>query len=76
MFLAPGFLKNGDQNQDGKLSGEEFRALGEKWFVEWDKEKGGRLNADQIRAGINASFALPGGGGGPGGRRSRGGGAA
>src|SRR5580765_2611513 len=32
MFVAPTFLKQGDQNADGKLSKEEFRALGEKWF--------------------------------------------
>lgn len=72
MFVAPAFLKQGDQNQDGKLSGEEFQALGEKWFSEWDKQKSGGLNADQLRAGLNAAlgqpdFAPP-GRGGPAGR--------
>lgn len=72
MFVAPAFLKAGDQDQDGKLSRKEFSALGEKWFAEWDKEKKDQLNADQLRAGLNAALATPGfgppGGGGPGGR--------
>ena len=72
MFVAPAFLKQGDQNQDGKLSREEFRALGEKWFADWDKEKNGKLNADQLRAGLNATLGPPNfgppGAGGPGGR--------
>ena len=53
MFVAPAFLKAGDTNQDGRLSAEEFRALGEKWFAEWDKEKSGKLDAYQLRAGLN-----------------------
>ncbi len=57
MFLAPTFLKQGDQDGDGKLSKDEFRILGEKWFAEWDKEKSGKLNADQVRAGLNATLA-------------------
>lgn len=72
MFLAPIFLKQGDRNQDGKLSQEEFQALAEKWFAGWDKEKTAKLNLDQLRAGLNAAFAPPNfgppGAGGPGGR--------
>jgi spore coat protein H len=65
MFLAPAFLK-GDQNQDGKLSREEFDALGQGWFKEWDKSKRGQLDLDQLRAGMNSTLA-PTGFGGPGG---------
>ena len=59
MFLAPIFLKEGDANQDGALSGGEFRALGEKWYSGWDKDNTGRLSADQIRDAINAAIAPP-----------------
>ncbi len=68
MLLAPAFLKQGDQNQDGQLSSNEFRLLAEKWFAEWDKEKTGKLNRDQVGAGVSSiagmpSFGPPGGGG-------------
>src|SRR5713101_814127 len=72
LFIAPIFLSQGDQNHDGKLSKIEFRALAEKWFAEWDKEKRGKLDGDQLRAGLSATLAPPNfgppGAGGPGGR--------
>ena len=72
MFIAPTFLK-GDRNQDGALSNEEFRTLGEAWFSDWDKEKSGQLSGDQLRAGLDLTLAPanpgpPGAGGGPAGR--------
>ena len=67
-LLAQAFLQQGDQNADGKLSREEFRALGAKWFSEWDQDKSGKLNADQLRAGLNASLTPAGRPGGPWGR--------
>lgn len=72
MILAPTFLKQGDQNHDGKLSNEEFHALAMKWFADWDKEKSGQLNADRVGSGLNTALVLPDfarpGPGGPGGR--------
>lgn len=73
MFIAPAFLSQGDQNRDGKLSKDEFAALGEKWFGAWDTNKSGKLDTGKIRAGLNASLAGPGvmgppGAGGPGNR--------
>ena len=59
MFLAPAFLATGDANKDHKLSEEEFTALGAKWFAQWDINKRGKLNADQIKAGLTLSFAPP-----------------
>jgi spore coat protein CotH len=70
MFLAPAFLKAGDADNDSKLSANEFRALGEKWFTQWDKEKRGKVNSDQLKAGLTETFPPPapgGGGGGAGG---------
>ena len=51
MMLAPAFLK-GDSNGDKQLSQEEFRALGERWFTEWDTKKAGKLGADELRGGM------------------------
>ena len=67
-MVAPSFLK-GDQDHDGKLSKEEFRALGEKWFSSWDKNQRGEIDLAQLQAGMNTTLALPQfgrpGGGGP-----------
>ncbi|HEX5176874.1 MAG TPA: CotH kinase family protein [Chthoniobacteraceae bacterium] len=66
MFLAPAFVKAGDADNDSKLSANEFRALGEKWFAQWDKEKRGKVNSDQLKAGLTETFPPPApGGGGP-----------
>jgi spore coat protein CotH len=74
MFLAPGFLQ-GDQNQDGKLSKDEFHAVGERWFSDWDKAKTGELDLNQIQSGMNSTFTGPQMGqmGQPGGRGPQGG---
>jgi len=66
-FLAPVFM-TGDADKDGKLSRDEFRSMGESWFAQWDKNKAGRVNADQLRAGLDATLGMPGGPGGGGGR--------
>jgi len=71
MFLAPVFLKQADLNDDGKVARDEFAALAEKWFAAWDTNKSDRINADQVRSGLNASLAGPESGpsgGPPGGR--------
>ena len=43
-----------------------FHALAEKWFAEWDKDKMGIVNGDQLRAGINSTLTPPGFGPPPG----------
>lgn len=58
MFLAPAFLKS-DQDGDGKLSKEQFVRIGEQWFRDWDKGNHGQLDLDQVRDGMNATFAPP-----------------
>ncbi|MGZ8898952.1 MAG: CotH kinase family protein [Limisphaerales bacterium] len=62
MFLAPAFFNSGDANKDGKLSAAEFEGLGAQWFAAWDKDKAGKLDADKLRDGMNASLSGPGGG--------------
>src|SRR5205085_1396604 len=69
MFLGPAFAQAGDTDGDHKLSRQEFLGLADKWFGVWDKAGTGKVNADQLREGLNATFMPPGGGpGGPGGR--------
>ena len=74
MFLGPAFAQAGDSDGDKKLSRDEFLALGAKWFGVWDKAGAGKVNSDQLRDGLNATFAPPGvPGGPPGGGPGRGG---
>jgi spore coat protein CotH len=65
-ILTPAFLRDGDQNHDGKLSKDEFAKLGEKWFSAWDKDHTGKIGNEQIAGGLNATI-MGGGPGGPGG---------
>lgn len=55
MLLSPAFLSQGDTNRDDRLSRAEFAALAQKWFQAWDTNQTGKLDADQIRAGLNAA---------------------
>lgn len=77
MILTPVFMRDGDQDRDRKISKEEFAKLGEKWFSAWDKESSGKVNNEQVVAGINSLVMPPGGGPppfGPPGMRGGGGG--
>lgn len=74
MFIAPIFLRLGDANHDGKLTQKEFNALGEKWFLDWDTNKTGKLDAGKFRSGLNSTLQSLGGPGGPGGPPPGGGG--
>jgi hypothetical protein len=56
-LLVPAILKAGDTDRDGHISGHEFRALGEKWFTDWDTTNSGRLVLAQVRAGLTAALA-------------------
>lgn len=73
MILTPAFMRDGDENKDGKISKEEFTKLGSKWFAEWDKDKTGKVNNDQLVAGLNGIVMRGFGGPGPGGPSGPGG---
>ncbi|MBE7500928.1 MAG: CotH kinase family protein [Verrucomicrobiales bacterium] len=60
LFLAPVFLSQGDTDGDGRLSAVEFAGLGDKWFTGWDTNRTGELDADKLRAGLNAILTPPG----------------
>jgi hypothetical protein len=59
-MIAPAFLK-GDSDGDGKLSRDEFRALGAAWFTAWDNAKQGKLTEEQLRAGLRGTLPMPSG---------------
>jgi type 1 glutamine amidotransferase len=67
-MLAGQFLKQADQNNDGKVSRQEFAALAGDWFDKMDAGKSGKISQADFGARFNA-VALPGGGrgGAPGG---------
>ena len=69
MFLAPTFVSAADSNKDKKVSAEEFKDLGERWYTSFDKEKAGKLDGDMLRDGMNSTLGGPLGGGRGGGMR-------
>ena len=79
MFIGPGLFTAVDADKNGSLTRVELKDTFAKWFGEWDADKRGVLQEEQLRSGLNTalpqpSFAGPGGGrGGPGGGRGRGG---
>ena len=60
--LAPVFMSQGDLDRDGRISREEFARLAGNWFKAWDTNRTGRLEGDQIRAGLD-KIRNPAGGG-------------
>jgi hypothetical protein len=79
MFLGPGLFTAMDADKNGSLTRIELKDTFAKWFGDWDADKRGSLQEEQLRSGLNGvlpqpGFAGPGGGrGGPGGGRGRGG---
>ena len=74
---APAVFTAADTDKDGSLTRAELSNTFAKWFDEWDSAKGGSLNEDKLRDGLNAALPRPnfgGGQGGPGGRGGGGGG--
>jgi len=79
MLIGPRLFTAVDADQSGSLTRAELKDTFAKWFGEWDADKRGVLQEEQVRSGLNAvlpqpSFGGPGGGrGGAGGGRGRGG---
>jgi outer membrane protein assembly factor BamB len=74
--LGPGLFGLLDTDRDGVLTRSEIKGTFEKWASEWDTNKLGSLDQEQLRAGLDAALPRPsfGGPGGPGGRGGPGGG--
>ena len=55
-------MSQGDLNRDGQISRDELSKLAEKWFQAWDTNRSWRIDAEQIRAGLD-KIRNPAGGG-------------
>jgi spore coat protein CotH len=58
-FHAPQILATADADKDQKLSRKEFLALSTKWLREWDKDKNGSLNEEELQSGLNDALGPP-----------------
>jgi hypothetical protein len=68
-FVGPGFFSAADADHDGALTRDELKATFAKWFDDWDSQKNGSLNQQQLQKGLDSVLPRPnfGGPGGPGG---------
>jgi hypothetical protein len=69
MVIGPGLFDATDANKDGSLTRDEFTQTFTKWFGQWDTNKVGSLEEEELRSGLAAVLPMP----GPGGGRGRGG---
>lgn len=60
--LAPALMSQGDLDRDGRISRAEFAKMAAQWFEAWDSNRTGKLDGDQIRAGLGG-IRNPAGGG-------------
>src|SRR5439155_18784877 len=79
-MIAQQMMKQGDKNEDKKLSKEEMGALAENWLDKIDSDKSGKVTQEQFVAKFNEIVPMPqrqgfGGGGFGGGGPGAGGGA-
>lgn len=58
-FHGPQILAAADADKDQKLSRKEFLDLSSKWLREWDKNKNGSLDEDEIKTGLNEALGAP-----------------
>ncbi len=71
-FMGRGLFTAADSDKDGSLTRAEFKGTFAKWFGDWDSDKSGSLDENELRMGLNAALPRPnfggrGGRGGPGG---------
>src|SRR5207253_9323487 len=58
-MIAQQMMKQGDKNEDKKLSKEEMGALAENWFDKLDSDKSGKVNQEQFVAKFNEIVPMP-----------------
>jgi len=71
-FVGGALFTAADSHQHGALTREDLKTAFTQWFTQWDTNKTGALNEEQLSAGLNSVLPQPqfgrgGPGGGPGG---------
>jgi hypothetical protein len=64
-FLPQVMHREADSDKSGTLSPAEFRALAERWFQNWDANRNGSLDLDEVSQGIMSVLGPPPGMDGP-----------
>ena len=59
-IAAPAFMRDGDADNDGRLSRAEMLALADRWFAKWDADRTGKLSPQRLRIGLTATLAATG----------------
>ena len=57
--IAAAMMKQGGAGEDKKLSRDQFMAGAEKLFAQWDKNKSGSLNENELIDGLNQFIPPP-----------------
>ena len=48
-----------DANKYADVTKDELKTAFDKWFTEWDSEKGGTLTQEQVNLGLNTALPVP-----------------
>ena len=56
-FLAPVFITELDEDQNGTVTREEFDACFQRWFSTFNTDQSDALTVDQLRAGLNKALS-------------------
>ncbi len=67
MIVTRQMLEQGDENEDGKLTKDEFAALAKAWYEKLDPKKSGNVTREQFIASLDELLPPPQGFGPPGG---------
>ena len=59
LFLGPPLLKAADEDKDDKISKDEWTALFNNWFKQWDTKSDDSLDNAELVAGLNKVFGPP-----------------
>jgi putative heme-binding domain-containing protein len=59
LFVAPGLFAAADIDKDGLLTRDELRQTFAHWFDRWDATHAGRLDQEQLHAGLDSAWPRP-----------------